>query len=721
MPITTSRREILRFVGGSLAGLIFTPIPWKLLDDLAIRTQNPPWTVGVPSGDVVSRFTTCTLCPSACGLKVRCIANRPISITGVARHPLSQGIVCPSGLGGHHIPYHPLRIVQPVKIRRTGESVTAERTTLTEILTQLRSTMSAANSKGSVVILDRRPGRVISSLYRKYFAGLPNGYYVVPHGEGPLAHTALNELLDHGSHQFGYDLEQSRTIVSFGTPMLNGWTTPAQTHALLEERKNRKDGVNVIQFETRKSRTGMLADRWIPIAPSSEALVALGLANIIISERLVDEGALARRATDFMLYRSTIAPYTPERVAQLSDVPVDVLRNVARTLVHQSPSIVIGNGDPGNGGPGRQAELAIAGLNLILGSVGIRGGIVTRNEEPRGESLMHAPLAPVTDLTRVPEKSISVLIIDETEGSNVLPWGLIEPRLVESNSLVVTMSPYLSETARRSDYVIPTPSHLEQLTDIPTPPGHSNAVFALSIPLFKAPSTVVPPVDVLNQLFSKSESVEDCFKETVKIIQKRHQGGVFKFTDGTFERTDSIATSDDLWKTLTDGAIWVDAPKRQIPPSHFRLLGEGEKNALDGLEKTTRPGSIDGANEARLLLTPYAYPAAVGIGQVSPILSKLYQESNLRPGARTVSIHPSTGKLLGLDEGDRATIRTSKGERSILIHLDNGVMPGIAVACVGPDPRDYGSDRPRLSDGLLDIVEVNGSSWNFTPAILRKA
>src|SRR5512146_729883 len=98
-----SRRDLLKFAAGSAAGSMFTPLPWKVLDDTAIWTQNWPWIPTPPKGESTTRFTTCALCPAACGLRARCVAGQPVSLAGAAEHPLSWGTLCPIGFGAHHL------------------------------------------------------------------------------------------------------------------------------------------------------------------------------------------------------------------------------------------------------------------------------------------------------------------------------------------------------------------------------------------------------------------------------------------------------------------------------------------------------------------------------------------------------------------------------------------------------------------------------------------
>src|SRR5512147_1058887 len=103
MAVNVSRREILKFIGGSVAGIILTPVPWKLLDDTAIMTQTGPWIAKVPHGDYTTHFSSCTACPAGCGLRVRCVDNVPIGLSGVRGHPVSFGTLCAAGYAAHHL------------------------------------------------------------------------------------------------------------------------------------------------------------------------------------------------------------------------------------------------------------------------------------------------------------------------------------------------------------------------------------------------------------------------------------------------------------------------------------------------------------------------------------------------------------------------------------------------------------------------------------------
>ena len=77
-----SRRCFLSFVVGGAAGTALSPLPWKVMDDVSIWSQNWPWTPVPPDGEGKYVNSTCTLCPGGCGISVRKIDERAVKIEG---------------------------------------------------------------------------------------------------------------------------------------------------------------------------------------------------------------------------------------------------------------------------------------------------------------------------------------------------------------------------------------------------------------------------------------------------------------------------------------------------------------------------------------------------------------------------------------------------------------------------------------------------------------
>ena len=75
------RRDVLKFACGGAAGLLLTPVPYKLLDATAIWSQNWRWIPRLPRGEVSEKFTTCTLCPAGCRARVKFAGAAPFGMT----------------------------------------------------------------------------------------------------------------------------------------------------------------------------------------------------------------------------------------------------------------------------------------------------------------------------------------------------------------------------------------------------------------------------------------------------------------------------------------------------------------------------------------------------------------------------------------------------------------------------------------------------------------
>ncbi len=105
--MTSTRRDLFKFAGGAAVGALFTPAPWRLVTDTALWSENWPGVPRPARGEIRARYTNCSLCPAGCAVRARCVGEQPVALVGVPEHPFTHGALCPFGLAGHHLPYHP--------------------------------------------------------------------------------------------------------------------------------------------------------------------------------------------------------------------------------------------------------------------------------------------------------------------------------------------------------------------------------------------------------------------------------------------------------------------------------------------------------------------------------------------------------------------------------------------------------------------------------------
>ena len=673
------RRDIFKFAGGAAVGVMFTPLPWKLLDDSAIWSQNWNWVPRPLKGEIKTKFSTCTLCPAGCGVKLRCVGEQPVSLAGVREHPNSRGALCPAGLGGHHLVYHPARLKQA---QCNGAPCTPDAAALA-VGGAIKS-MKAAGSHESVAILDAQPGRAVSSVYRSFLEQAPNGVYVrPPFREGAtLEQVAL--LVGQPTARFGIDLENTRTLLSFGAPLLDGWASPGRA---MQSRAKWK----LIQAETLQSRTALLADVWLSLKPGTEAALALGLAHVIVTQKLYAKN-VPQAASDFKEYAAFLGSYTPERVSALTGIAPETIVKTAQALVDGAPTVALGGGTPAGGPLGREAEVAIAGLNLLLGSVGVAGGIVERREK----------VEQAAELAAVADHSIGVLIVDEAASGCSMPWPLVSRKLSDK-ALVVSLSPFLSSFARKASYVIPTPVYLETTQDVPSPFDAPAASFAISSPAYPARPGSIEASQWIAAVAGHAgmealPQALDIARRHADEIHKAGRGELFAYADAQRKPVKDAGSPDEFWKALCEGACWVDVASSPESPRRFALM-----------EKSPAAGSASPPVEGYpLALIPVGWRS--GTAQASPLMTKLYQESELRDAANSIRVNPETAAACGVSQNCTALLETPAGALRGVVHEDAAVRPGVLEVAAG------------MGAEVLEIVRIqDDGAWRISSARLRRA
>jgi hypothetical protein len=348
----TNRRNILAMGGGAMAGLVFTPVPWKLLDDSSIWTQNWPWIPQPARGPVEVKAAACGLCPHGCAMRVKMAAGYPV---GIASAP--GGALCPLAFGAHQLNWHPRRVRE---VRHRGKSAT---------WAEAKAAFEKACAEGPVMVVDGRPGRAASAILREF--GKKHGAYVVAHGaedRGLAPYAAWSGV---PAELLGYDLESARTVVSFGAPLLDGWGAPGRFAKQWSARAagSGDPELRLIQIEPMLSRTASASWRWVSARPGSDAVLAGALARVMLEERLVAA-------------KGPMPEVTAEAASRESGLPEAAIAELARTIASRTPALAISS----------CAQPAVAALNLVLGT-----GVVQRSGESERPGAVEKARAIVVD------------------------------------------------------------------------------------------------------------------------------------------------------------------------------------------------------------------------------------------------------------------------------------------------------------------------------------
>jgi molybdopterin-dependent oxidoreductase iron-sulfur protein len=542
-----SRRDLLVWGAGAAAGLVVTPVPWKLLDDTSKWSQNWPWIPQPARGPVEVKQSACTLCPNGCGLKVRMATGWPVGVAGVASHPITRGALCPLAFGAHQLNWHPDRLRT---VRHRGGSASWE---------EARTAFAKACGEGRVVVVDGYPGRAASAVLETFAER--RGEYRVVRGAETRALTPYEKWSGAPAESLGYDLENAATILSFGAPVLDGWGVPGRLTRLWAELAagQAEPQMRVIQVESSLSRTSGRAYRWICIRPGSEAALARGIARVLLEEKLVPA-------------RGPMPDITLDEAASQTGLDATAIRELARTIVERPPVLAIATDD----------NPSVAALNVFLGAVGTRGGIVRRSKTTKPYASADAAIA-----------SARAVILDSS-----VPWNFVP----QTDAEVFRFAAW-NGGPTKADWLLPAPGFLEELTDVPTAPTFGGETYALAASLSKAAHPNQSCAQFLASMDPNLSSAE-------KIIHRRCEE-LFARRGNLHSREETavakIASAQKLEEQLWSGAVWVGEP----------ASGESIRCALKQW-----PAADAGS--------PSDWSATWAAPVMPPLASKLYQESGLR-------------------------------------------------------------------------------------------
>ena len=613
-----NRRNFIKLLAGAVAGIHATPLPWKLTDDIAIWTQNWPWLPVPEKGEFNYQKSVCTLCPGGCGIEVRRVDARPIKIDGRSDYPINPGGICPMGAGGLQLLYNEqIRFTSPMKRmgpKGSGKFLSISWEEGLEAVIRKIVDLRKEGRPESVVIIDGFHRYSTMSLLLKRFAdaiGTPN-YLRIP--DSWDTQIIANYLMMGYDGPFGYDLENSDLILSFGCGFIEGWGSPGRSFNAWRVFKQNLNGKNTrfIQIEARASNTASKADLWIAPRPGTESALALGIAHVIVKEGLYNRDFLEKNTWGFNDFydergekregfRSILRKYDPKRAEEITGVKASLIRDIAVAFSKaKSPLAICGKGKGDLNGLVWD-HMAILALNVLVGGINREGGIILHDE------LAYNPWQEVIK-DKVSEIGVKKSRIDgvgkkEFPFSRYNPWEFADKicsyrkspaeivlifssnpvftllenrrfkRAIEKIPLVVNFTPFRDETSYYSDIVLPDCVYLEKMEDIANPPGIPYPLYAVSPPVLDPLYDTRNCGDILIQLakgiggtVSESfpwEGFNDCIKERLSKIIKGVNGiigfegskEIWKGFGAKYIKSNYLRI-DDAWEKIQSAHIW---------------------------------------------------------------------------------------------------------------------------------------------------------------------
>lgn len=250
--------------------------------------------------------STCDLCSSNCGIRVKIVNGIAVKIEGDPNHPHNRGKLCAKGNSGLNYLYNPNRLKVPLKRTNPQKGIGIDpgwtEIGWDEALNIAAEKIRKAREKDPRLILVTTYDRthefgIIGPIV--HAIGTPN--FLVG-GAGFTCGNSYHPVsyLNHGTWYFEPDLEYCHFLLMFGsqTGFISGYSAMPTA---MEMAHARTKGIKIVVFDPICNTAGSKADEWIPIRPGTDGAVAIGLLSVILHK--------LKRYDEVFLRRFTNAPY----------------------------------------------------------------------------------------------------------------------------------------------------------------------------------------------------------------------------------------------------------------------------------------------------------------------------------------------------------------------------------------------------------------------------
>ncbi|MBW8838560.1 MAG: molybdopterin-dependent oxidoreductase, partial [Gemmatimonadetes bacterium] len=420
-------------------------------------------------------------CPDACSTRVTVERGRATRITGDPDHPFTNGFLCAKVNRYLERTYHRDRLLHP--LRRVGRKGTGSFVSVSweEAIDEVAERLGeiARSADGPQAILPYSYAGTMglvqgASMDRRFFhllgaSKLDRTICSMPGTIGMRMTVGANIGAD------GEGLPQSDLVLLWGTNTLT--SNPHLWPFVLEARKN---GARILGIDPIRTRTMEQCDEWLAIRPGTDAALALAMMHVMFDEGLEDRDYLERYTLGADELRTRVLEYPPERVAPITGLPAERIRELGREYGRARAAFIRVNYGLQRHYGGGMAVRTIACLPAVAGHWRRAGGGVQLSTsgtfQYNNAALQRLDLSPPTrtiNMIRLGDAlgnadagvggpPVRALVVYNSNPAAVAPdRNAVVRGLMREDLFTVVLEHFLTDTADYADIVLPATTQLE--------------------------------------------------------------------------------------------------------------------------------------------------------------------------------------------------------------------------------------------------------------------
>lgn len=315
--------------------------------------------------------TTCPYCGVGCqiDLNVNRKANRIVRVTSEVGCVPNDGNLCVKGRFAHEFVGHEDRLTCPL-IKRNG---TFEKATWQEAITLIAERLKQIKSESgpdSIAGLSSAKCTNEDNYVFQRFIRAGIGTNNVDHC-ARLCHasTVAGLARAFGSGAMTNSIDELRTAECIF--VIGSNTTEAHpVIALAIKEAVTKNGAELIVADPRTIDLVRFASLHMSHKPGTDVALMNAMMNVIISEGLGDRAFIDARTENFDALASTVKDYTPEKMAEITSVPAEMMRTAARAYAKAGTGSIVYSMGITQHTTGTDNVLTVANLAMLTGNIG---------------------------------------------------------------------------------------------------------------------------------------------------------------------------------------------------------------------------------------------------------------------------------------------------------------------------------------------------------------
>lgn len=669
---------------------------------------------------MTTAYRTCSICQAVCGLRITLDdANHVTSVRGDEDDPFSKGYICPKGASLGHLDEDPDRLRTPM-IREGDQWRECGWDEAFQAVERGLMGVVDAHGRDAVAVYFGNPvwHTMAGFLYRMplTMALRTRNVYSSATLDHMPKHVACGHVYGDPFAISVPDVDRTDYLLIIGgNPLVSHGSLMAAPDLPGRLRALRDRGGKIVVADPRRTRTAEFADEHVAVRPGTDVVLLLGIVHTLLAEQLTE---ITFEVNGLDELRELVREFPPRVAERVCGVPAADIARLARELAAAPAAAVYTRIGGSVVEFGTLVHWLVEVINILTGNLDRPGGTmftrhaafeVFRTGQPlvtgqwhsrvRGlpETLGELPAATLADEIETPgEGQVRALVAIAANPVLSAPNGPRLDRALAGLDFVVCVDPYLNETTRHANVILPPPRILQMphfdymlgCVQVRNYTRYSPAVLPLR-PDQRSEAEIMARLTLIAA--GAGAAADPAGVDETMIGQ--FLGAATQIPGSPFEGRDvaelrAEVDGDDGPERILDvmlklGPYGLSLARLKENP-HGIDLGPLEPRLKElvitpsGRVELTPPAIVTDLDRLRARLAePTPDLVLIGRRQLRSSNSWLHNVPSLVGGSNQCTLHVNPADVARLGLGARAVVRSATGELVVPVEPTDVVMPGV--------------------------------------------